>query len=253
MLYPDFDPLWHPVATYVPGHALFLYLGPLISLTAGVGLLVRQVAVIAARVLLATLFFWVLIFRLPDFVYQPAFQACWSVVPALVMLAATLIIHVRLMTDYDQTHPGFIGRRNGLRAARLLYGVCLIFFGIAHFVDVKDTITLIPHWLPAHLFWAYFTGCTFIAAALADLVDVCAQLAITLSAVQIALFLIVIWIPILAAGPNTPFKWSETILTAALMAGALVVASSYHGDEFFAQPRARLRTHHRPDAPRKCV
>ena len=49
LLHPDFVPLWNPVPTGVPAHELFIYFGALISLTAGIGLLVPRMAAIAAR------------------------------------------------------------------------------------------------------------------------------------------------------------------------------------------------------------
>jgi hypothetical protein len=52
-------------------------------------------------------------------------------------------------------------------------------------------------------------------------------MAATLSAVKIALFLLLVWIPIVAAGSKVPFQWSETILNAALLAAAWIIAESY--------------------------
>jgi uncharacterized membrane protein len=227
LLHPDFVPLWNPVPTGVPAHELFIYFGALISLTAGIGLLVPRMTAIAARLLLATLFLWLLLFRLPNFLHEPAFDACWSVFPLTVMLAATWVLYVRFAADWDRKHFRFVSSNDGLRIARVLYGLCLIFFGVAHFVDVKDTVSLIPHWLPGHLFWASFTGGAFIAAGIATLIGFCARLAAALSAFQLALFLFVVWIPIVAAGSKDPFQWSETILNTALLAGAWMVADSY--------------------------
>jgi uncharacterized membrane protein len=226
---PDFAPVWNPVPATVPARKLILYLGALISLTCGIGLLVQRVAIIAARLLLVTLLLWLLLFRLPNFLHAPAFEACWSVFPLAVMLAAAWVLYVWLAADWDRTHLSFIKGNNGLRISRVLYGLCLIFFGTAHFIDVKDTVSLIPNWLPVHLFWAYFTGSTFIAAGIAVLSGICARLAAALSAAQIGLFLLLVWIPIVAAGSKNSFQWSETILNAALFAGAWVVADSYRG------------------------
>jgi uncharacterized membrane protein YphA (DoxX/SURF4 family) len=116
---------------------------------------------------------------------------------------------------------------SGLRIARMFYGLSLIFFGAAHFIDVKDTVSLIPKWLPGHLFWTYFTGSSFVAAGLAVLIGFWTRLAATLSAVQISLFLLLVWIPSVTAASRNSFQWSETILNAALAAGAWVVADSY--------------------------
>jgi uncharacterized membrane protein len=227
LLHRDFVPVWSPVPASAPVRELFVYLGPLISLTAGIALLVPRLASIGARLLLATLLLWLLLFRLPNFLHASPFEACWSVFPLAVMLAAAWVLYVWFATDWDRKHLSFINGNNGLRIARVLYGLSLIFFGVAHFIDVKDTLSLIPHWLPAHLFWVYFTGCAFVAAGVAVLIGLYARLASALSAVEIASFLLLVWIPIVAAGSKVPFQWSETILNAALLAGAWIIAGSY--------------------------
>lgn len=226
LLHPDFVPVWNP-APKVSAASLLVSLSSLLSLSAGFGLLIRRMAGAAARLLLATFLLWLLLFRLPNFLLLPLFAACWSVFPLAVMLAAAWVLYVWFATDWDRKYLSFAIGSNGLRIARALYGLCLIFFGTAHFIDVKDTLALIPHWLPGHLFWAYFTGCAFIAAGVAALTGLCARLAVTLSVLQLALFLVLVWLPIVAAGSKNPFQWSETILNVALLAGAWVIADSY--------------------------
>ena len=225
--HPGLVSLWNPVAANVPAHELLLHLIAIIAMATGAGLLFQRGAAIAASLLLATLLLWLLLLRLPNFLVEPLFAACWSVFPLLFMVSAAWVLYVWFAAAWQRNHLGFISGNYGLRIARSLYGLSLIFFGTAHFIDVKDTVSLIPHWLPAHLFLAYFTGCAFIAAGLAALTGFCARLAVTLSAIQIALFLFLVWIPIVAAGSKNPFQWSETILNAALCAGAWVMTDSY--------------------------
>jgi hypothetical protein len=226
LLYPNFVPVWNP-APKVSAGGLLVSLSSLISLSTGIGLFIGRIAGAAAHLLLATFILWLLLFRLPNFVLVPAFAACWSVFPLVVMLSAAWVLYVRFATDWDRKYLSFVIGSNGLRVAHALYGLSLIFFGTAHFIDLKDTLSLIPSWLPGHLFWAYFTGCAFIAAGLAALTGLCARLAVTLSVLQLMLFLVLVWLPIVAAGSKDPFQWSETILNVALMAGGWVVADSY--------------------------
>ena len=75
------------------------------------------------------------------------------------------------------------------------------------------TAPLVPAWLPAHVFWAYFTGGTFLATAAAVLVGVWARLAAALSVLQIGLFTLLVWGPILAAGHISAEHWGELVVS----------------------------------------
>lgn len=233
----SFAPVWDPIPAGVPARVVLLYLCSFVSLASGIGLLWQRTAGPAARVLFAWLLLWFLLFRLIQIVMAPTMDHLWPGFETAVVVAGAWVLYSWFATDWDRRRFGFAAGDKGLRIARALYGLALIFFGLGHFIYLENTVSLVPRWLPWYVFWAYFTGCAFIAAGVAVLAGVYARLAAVLSALEIALFLVLVWVPIVAAGSKDAFQWSETVVSWALMAGAWVVADSYRGIPWLAVGR----------------
>jgi uncharacterized membrane protein len=233
----DFTAVWQPVPEGVPGRALLAYLCAAIFLASGIGLLFRRTAALAARVLLAALVVWLLVWRVRALFVATLVEGTWSFGETLTMIAGAWVLFARFSTDADRRRLGFVADDRGVRMAQVLYGLGLIPFGYAHFAFLKETADLVPGWLPWHLGWAYLTGAAFVAAGLAIVFGVCARLAAVLSAWQMGLFFVLIWIPKAAAGGLTPFQWGEFASNLALIGTGWVVAESYRGASWLGVAR----------------
>jgi uncharacterized membrane protein len=180
------------------------------------------------RLLFLYLLLWLLAFKVRFIVTGPlvegSYQTCGE---TAVMVAGAWVLYARFAADSDRQRLGFAVGDRGLRLARALYGLALIAFGLSHFVYLNLTAPLVPAWLPGHTFWAYFSGAAYVAAGVALVFNMCARLAAALSALEIGMLTLLVWIPIVAAGSKDPSQWSETILSLALTAAAWAVADSY--------------------------
>jgi uncharacterized membrane protein len=231
----DFAPIWQPVPEGLPARELLFYLCTLVSLAAGIGLFWKRTAATAASVLFVYSFVWMLIFKGRFIVLAPTVEGSYQTTgETAVIVAGAWVLYARLAAEQDRRRLGFAVGDRGVRAARVLYGLALIAFGLSHFFYLELTAPLVPGWLPSPVFWAYFTGATFLAAGAAVLVGVCARLAAALSTLQIGLFTLLVWGPILAAGHVSARHWGEFVLSWTLTTGAWVVADSYRGMSWLA-------------------
>ena len=227
----NFAPIWQPVPKSVPAQTVLVYLCALIPLVCGVGLLLRATAAVASRVLLIYSLLWLLLLKVPYTIKERTIDYWFSACEIAVMVAGAWVLYTWLASDWDRKHLGFMSGKTGLRMARILYGLALIPFGIAHFLYIERTASMVPHYLPWHVGWAYFTGGAFIAAGIAIIIGVYARMAATLSVLEISVFIVLVWIPIIMKKPG-PFDWVEFEVSCELAAAAWVVAESYRGSRW---------------------
>ena len=230
----DFAAGWTPVPESLSGRVLLVYLTAVVCVACGAGLLWQGTAALAARVLFVWLLVWLLLLRVPWMLVEFGVGTWWSASSTAVITATAWVLYVSLANDWDRQHFGSLTGNRGLRVARVLFGLGLIPFGIAHFQYPDATAPLVPAWLQWPVFWAYFTGATFIAAGVAIISGVFARLAATLITLQVGLFTLLIWVPRAVTGEITAFQWGEFVVSIVLTACAWVVADSYREAPLFA-------------------
>jgi len=124
----------------------------------------------------------------------------------------------------------FFGRRNLLRDlitfGHLLFAISMIVFGAQHFMYAAFIATLIHSWIPAHLFWVYFTGAGFIVAALCIATSILASLASMGLGVMFLLWFLLLHAPRVAASPRNGDEWTSAFVALAVSGGSFILAAA---------------------------
>ncbi len=221
----DFAGVWQPVARDLPYREALRYTCACLSLAGGIGLLWPRTAAIAARSMLQFFALWLMLVKVPAIVRAPAVEVSYeSAGETAVIVAGAWVLFAWFAADRGRRWFDAPAGSRGLRLARVLFALALVAFGLSHFVYVRETAALVPHWLPAHTTLAYVTGAAYLAAAVALLAGRLAALAARLAAMQMGLFTLLVWAPVLAAGSA---QQDEFVLSWTLAAAAWLVADSY--------------------------
>ncbi|MGH7010399.1 MAG: DoxX family membrane protein, partial [Caulobacteraceae bacterium] len=111
--------------------------------------------------------------------------------------------------------------------ARWAFGLCLLVFGVSHFVYAKFTASLVPPWLPpSQMVWVWATGAAQIAAGLAMLSGVLAPLAAVLLTIMYIVFGALVQAPTVIAHPASQADWTENAINLILVGAAWTLADS---------------------------
>jgi uncharacterized membrane protein YphA (DoxX/SURF4 family)/uncharacterized membrane protein len=111
----------------------------------------------------------------------------------------------------------------------LFYAAPLAAFGTEHFTLTKVIASLVPAWIPWHLFWAYFVGACFIAAPLSLMTRIQARLSASLLALTFFLFVVLMDAPGWVRHPHNRFALTYALRELSFSGGALALAASLTG------------------------
>jgi uncharacterized membrane protein len=226
LIYGDFALVWQPVAQWIPGRTVLAYGSGLLMLLTGVGLLIRAAAAWSARMLFPYLIVWALL-KVPALVVAPQIEAVWLGFGELaVLLAGGWVLFARLAGLRDGSPLAFLTGEKGIYLARILFAVSLIPIGLSHLVYVKETVELVPAWLPYRVGWAYLTGAGQIACGLGVLFSILPRVAAWAEAGMISLFTLLVWAPAILAAPRTRLPWTAFFISWAIASAAWVVAQN---------------------------
>jgi uncharacterized membrane protein len=234
VIYRDFAFSWQPVPAFHPGRDVLAVLCGLFMIVAGVALLFRSTAALAARAIFPFLLAWQCL-KIPALIVAPKMEAVWLGFGEIAMLlAGGWVLFARLSGLEGHSFFRHITAERGVRLARILFGLALLPVGLSHIVYVGITASLVPAWLPFRVAFAYLTGFGQIACGLGVLLSIVPRLAALVETGMLVLFAFLVWGPDkwigfappagLPAGPRFPL--TAFLITWVIGASAFLVATN---------------------------
>lgn len=217
LIYADFAGNWQPVPEWVPARAPLAYASGALLTGVGALLLLNRGTRIAAASLSGFMCFWAFVLQPPRLLAGE--EAAWLAPAEIVAVAAGAWILTWLASADGPL------RNRAIQIGVTVFGLMPFAFGIAHFLYIDFTTSMIPAWIPWRTFWAWFTGVSHIAAALGIVTGIFPRLASTLLALMFSGFVLLVHVPRILTDPSNRIEW-HLISTALLLTGAAWIVAS---------------------------
>ncbi|MBS1915288.1 MAG: hypothetical protein JST87_03365 [Bacteroidetes bacterium] len=188
-----------PVWAYLTG-AFLIFSGALIAINKKIKPVWMLLGVL--------LFFFFLAFHVPYLLFinenSPRHLGLWTdPLKELALSGGALIMAGSFLDDNSEN------KANLIRLGSICFSIMLIAFGLDHFYYAGFVATLVPSWVPGHLFWTYFAGVALIGSGVAIILKIKLSLIAMLAGIMIFLWFIFLHIPRAIAAPYFTDKGNE--------------------------------------------
>ena len=195
---------------WTPAHPFWAFSTAIVSIAAAVSIAANIQVRCAAIVLAVTILARALLFYVPKLAANPHDPGPWtSGFELLALCGAALVL---------------AGAHTSIKLGRVLFAVSLVVFGVQHFLYAHFIATLVPSWILGQLFWAYFVGIAFVAAALSIATQIKIDLAATWLGVMFLLWVVVLHLPRVTAALHNGNEWTSLFVALAMSGGAFMLA-----------------------------
>lgn len=213
-----------PVIPWIPAHPWLAYTIGAALLLAGLSILTnvraRAGALLFGGILLAA----DLILHVPRMLEVPANWGLRGEVCEMFALSAAALVLAGTTPRAD----GSTGRwdRALANAGRVLFGITLVVFGVDHFLALKLIASLIPAWMPGHLFLAGLTGTALIAAGVSIATTWMGRWGALALGAMFLLWVVTVHAPMVLTSPRVPDQWSSAFIALGMCGASWICASA---------------------------
>ncbi len=163
-----------------------------------------------------------LILILPRYISHPGDMGLRTVVLEPVSLAC-----IALLLPGISAVPAWLGR-----TCRAVFAIAMIVFGVDHFLGLVFIGSLLPDWIPWHLFWVAFFGVVFIAGGLGIGLGILERWSWAAIGLMFAIWVITLHIPrtlgfySIPGAITDPNEWSSLFIAIGLWGGPWAIAAA---------------------------
>ena len=227
-LFPTPGPSSHsmPVLPFLPAIPWLVVSFGALWIACGVGLLTERWRRASAYTLGVTYIVWTLAYILPKYIAKPGDMGLRTIVFEPLSLACIAILL-----------PGPSDKPKGLTiACRAVIAVAMIIFGVDHFLGIGFIATLLPGWIPMHVFWVALFGIVFIACGVGIGLGILERWSWIAIGFMFAIWVITLHIPRtlgfygIPGAITDPDEWSSLFIAVGLWGGPWAIASGLTKD-----------------------
>lgn len=232
LIWQDFEHAHQPIQAFgdhIPGREVLAFITAVWLIAGGSTILWRRTAR-AGSVALAAIYSIFAVFWLPRLYTAPHVLGVRIPVyigvlggmgTQLILVAAGAIVYASLSS------PVSLLPERVSPAARWIFGVCSIDFGLAHLTGVKANSIFVPKWMPWGAdFWTILTGICFVLAGLAVLVRILDVVAARLLALMLLVFSALVLSPEPFTSPHNHVAWGANAYNLAAVGAVWIFAES---------------------------
>lgn len=213
---------WYPTS---PGIA---WLAAIALLAVAAALFVDSTARLAALLLDAALSLRILIIHLPRLISRPRDPDAWTSLFELLALGGGAGVLAWLLPARTDAPPQW-NRLVGWNAeiGRFCVAISLVVFAVQHFLYAVFVAGLIPAWIPGRVFFAYFVGVAFIAAALAMTTKIMARTANLLLGIMFGIWVVILHLPRVLHAPKSGSELTSLFICLAMSGIGFILAARF--------------------------
>ncbi len=206
---------------------LWAWLAGMVFASTAIAVLASVKPRLAALVLALMLFLFFVIQRLPRLLSNVHDPGPWTSGAEILALCGGALI---VAGTFPSERPPLIRDDRAISKiivlGRYIFALPLIVFGVQHFLYARFVATLVPGWIPAQLFWAYFVGCVFCATSLSIVTQIKAVMSATLLGLMFFVWVLIVHTPRVAGSPHNGNEWTSLVVALAMCGSAWTLAGS---------------------------